>query len=229
MPGRTASVVRRILGIACLSAAVAPVAAQPAPADLLLVGGRVHTFTWDEPALDGTPASNAPRAADGFRPDAEAVAIRGDRIVFVGKTREAQAYRGPKTRVIDVRGATVLPGLVDSHTHVVGLGEAQSQVDLVGVTTEAEAVERVAAFAKSVPKGQWILGRGWDEGAWANHYPTQQLLSERVPDHPVLLWGLHTFAVWGNRLALERARITRTSAVPEGGTIVKDTNGAPTG
>ena len=143
--------------------------------------------------------------------------------------REAQAYRGPKTRVLDLRGATVLPGLVDSHTHVVGLGEAQSQVDLVGVATEAEAVARVAAFAKDVPKGQWILGRGWDEGAWANHYPTQQLLSERVPDHPVLLSGLHTFAVWGNRLALERARITRTSTAPEGGTIVKDASGEPTG
>ena len=229
MAGRTASVVRRILGIACLSAAVAPVAAQSPPADLLLVGGRVHTFAWDEPAPDGTPASNAPRAADGFRPDAEAVAIRGDRIVFVGKTREAQAYRGPKTRVIDVRGATVLPGLVDSHTHVVGLGEAQSQVDLVGVTTEAEAVARVAAFARGVPKGQWILGRGWDEGAWANRYPTKQLLSERVPDHPVLLTGLHTFAVWANRLALERAGLTRAATAPEGGTIVKDGNGEPTG
>jgi predicted amidohydrolase YtcJ len=228
MQGRTASVVRRLVGIACLWAAATPLVAQPAPADLLLVG-RVYTLAWDEPAPDGTPAANAPRSATGLRPDAEAVAIRGDRIVFVGRAREALAYRGPKTRVIELNGATVLPGLVDSHTHVVGLGEAQSQVDLVGVATEAEAVARVAAFAKGVPKGQWILGRGWDEGAWANHYPTQRLLSERVPDHPVLLTGLHTFAVWGNRLALERARITRTSAAPEGGTIVKDGSGEPTG
>ncbi|PYQ39023.1 MAG: amidohydrolase, partial [Acidobacteria bacterium] len=105
----------------------------------------------------------------------------------------------------------------------------QSQVDLVGIATEAEAVERVTAFAKGVPRGEWILGRGWDEGAWANHYPTQQLLSERVPDHPVVLSGLHTFAVWGNRLALERAHIARTSPAPEGGTIVKDGSGEPTG
>src|SRR6266851_8544878 len=156
MEGRTASLVRGLLGIACLWAAAAPLLAQPAPADLLLTGGRVYTFAWDEPALDGTTAANAPRSGPAFRPDAEALAIRGDGIVFVGNAHEAQAYRGPKTRVIDLGGATVLPGLVDSHTHVVGLGETQSQVDLVGIATEAEAVERVAAFARGVPKGQWI-------------------------------------------------------------------------
>jgi predicted amidohydrolase YtcJ len=208
---------------------VAAVAAPPVAADLLLTGGRVYTLSWDEPATDGTPAANAPRAAGAFHPDAEAIAIRGDRIVFVGTDRDAQAWRGPTTRLLDLHGASVLPGLVDSHTHVVGLGEKESQADLAGVATEAEAVDRVAAFAKGVPKGQWIVGRGWDEGAWANHYPTAQLLSERVPDHPVVLTGLHSFAVWGNRLALARARITRASAPPEGGEIVKDASGEPTG
>jgi predicted amidohydrolase YtcJ len=203
--------------------------AQPVPADLLLVNGRVYTFTWDEPGPDGTSAANAPRSAAGFRPDAEALAIQGGRLVFVGSSREAQAYRGPKTRVMDLGGATVLPGLVDSHTHVVALGEAQGQVDLVGVASEAEALERVAVFAKAMPPGQWILGRGWDEGAWANRYPTKELLSERIPDRPALLSGLHGFAVWANRLALERAGITRATVAPEGGEIVKDTSGEPTG
>jgi hypothetical protein len=229
MKAGTALFVRGFVGIACLWATAAATAGQPAPADLLLVNGRVYTFAWDDPSLDGTPAANAPRSAGSFRPDAEAVAIRGDRIVFVGSGREAQAHRGPKTRLIDLGGATVLPGLVDSHTHIVGLGERQSQVDLVGVSSEAEAVERVAAFAKTVPKGQWILGRGWDEGAWANHYPTKKLLGERVPDHPVLLSGLHSFAVWANPLALERARISHATAAPEGGEIVKDAGGEPTG
>lgn len=220
---------RRLIGVACLCGAAAPASAQTSAADLLLVNGRVYTLAWDDPTPDGTPAPNAPRSAGALHPDAEAIAIRGGRIVFVGPGREAQAYRGPRTRVMDVGGATVLPGLVDSHTHIVGLGERESQVDLVGVATEAEAVERVAAFAKSVPKGQWILGRGWDEGAWANHYPTSKLLGERVPDHPVLLSGLHTFAVWANPLALERARISRATAAPEGGEIVKDAAGEPTG
>ncbi len=199
------------------------------PADLLLVNGRVYTLVWDDPAADGSPAANAPRTPDGFRPDAEALAIRGERIAFVGSVREAQGYRGPKTRVLDLAGATVLPGLVDSHTHVVGLGEAASQVDLTGVDTEQEAVARVAARARSVPAGEWILGRGWDEGAWANRYPDMRLLSEKVPDHPVYLASLHTFAGWGNRLAFERAGITRGTASPEGGEIVKDKDGNPTG
>src|SRR5262245_18615260 len=178
-------------------------------ADLLLVNARGYTLAWDDPAPDGAPAANAPRAAGVYRPDAEAVAIRGERIVFVGSARDAEGYRGPKTRVLDLSGATVLPGLVDSHTHVVGLGERASQVDLTDVPTEEEAVRRVAERAKTVRKGEWILGRGWDEGAWVNRYPDMRLLSERVPDHPVYLASLHSFAGWGNRLAFERAGITR--------------------
>ena len=198
-------------------------------ADVLLTGGKIYTFTWDDPATDGAPAKDAPHSSAGWKPDAEAIAVRGSRIVFVGSSRDAEKYRGPRTRVIDLQGAAVIPGLVDSHTHVAGLGEKQSRVDLTGVQTEEEAVARVVAFAAKVPKGEWIVGRGWDEGAWANHYPTMNLLSERVPDHPVLLVGLHSFAVWGNRLAFERAKITRDTQAPAGGTIVKDRNGEPTG
>src|SRR5204863_9145544 len=126
-------------------------------------------------------------------------------------------------------GATVLPGLVDAHVHIAELGASLERVKLVGVTTEADAVERVESRARQVPKGQWIVGWGWDEGAWANQYPDMTLLSARVPDHPVLLRGLHSFAVWGNRLAFERAGITRDTPSPEGGDIRKDASGQPTG
>src|SRR5689334_22354039 len=91
-----------------LAAAAAP-AASPSPADLLIVGGRVYTLAWDEPSPAGAPAANAPHTAAGWRPDAEAVAIRGERIVFVGSAQEARGYRGPSTRVLDVHGASVLP------------------------------------------------------------------------------------------------------------------------
>ncbi len=211
------------------ASAIAGLAPAPPAADLLLLNGSVYTFAWDEPGNDGTPSANAPRTPLGFRPDAEAVAIRDGRIVFVGTTRDALAHRGVGTRVLDLHGATVLPGLVDSHTHVAELGEAASRVDLVNVTTEEEAVARVAAHARGVPKGQWIVGGGWDEGAWANRYPDLTLLSEKVPDHPVYLASLHGFAGWGNRLALERASITAQTKSPEGGEIRKDASGNPTG
>src|SRR5262247_3461295 len=90
-------------------------------ADVLLTGGKVYTFTWDDPATDGAPAKNAPYSSAGWKPDAEAIAVRGSRIIFVGSLGDAQKYRGPQTQVIDLQGATVIPGLVDSHTHVAGL------------------------------------------------------------------------------------------------------------
>jgi predicted amidohydrolase YtcJ len=199
------------------------------PADLLLVNGRIYTFTWPEPDREGRPASGAPHDAAGWRPDAQAIATRGDRIVFVGERVNAESYRGTATRVIDLAGATVLPGLVDSHVHLPELGAALERVNLVGVQTEAEAVARVEERARTTPKGEWIVGWGWDEGAWANRYPDMRLLSERVPHHPVVLRGLHTFAVWGNRLAFERAKITAATAAPVGGEVRKDGRGQPTG
>lgn len=212
-----------VLTAACTSAPTV------APADTLLTNGRVYTFTWDDPAAAGTPAAGAPHTAEGWRPDAEAVAIRGDRIVFTGTSQQAEAYRGPATRVVDLKGATALPGLVDSHVHIRELGQAETQLDLTGVATEEEAVARAVAYAAKVPKGQWVIGRGWDEGAWAGRYPTMRLLSEQVPDHPVVLDSLHGFAVWGNRLAFEKAGITRATTPPVGGEILKDAKGEPTG
>ena len=198
-------------------------------ADTILINARVYTFNWKEPAPDGVPSDNAPYSPRGWRPDAEAVAIRDDRIVFVGSSDESRKFRGDRTRVIDLNGATVIPGLVDSHVHIAELGEKQSQVDLTGVGTEEEAVARVAEFASKVPKGEWIIGKGWDEGAWATKYPTMKLLGEKVPDHPVYLGSLHGFAAWGNRLAFEKAGIDRKTQPPAGGIIVKDKSGEPTG
>ncbi len=198
-------------------------------ADLLITNGNVYTLTWGEPDRNGTPARDAPRSALGWKGDAQAVAVRGDRIIFVGSGQEALRYRGPATRLIDVNGATVLPGLVDSHIHIAELGRALERVNLVNVPSEAEAVDRVAARASRTPKGEWIMGYGWDDGAWANHYPTMDLLSKSVPDHPVYLRGLHGYAVWGNRLAFEKAGINSGTKSPEGGEIRKGSDGQPTG
>jgi predicted amidohydrolase YtcJ len=199
------------------------------PADLLLVNGRVYTLTWNDPAPGGMPAASAPFDADGWHPDAEAVAVRAGRIVFVGSGEEAQAYRGGDTEVIDVAGATVLPGFVDSHVHIAGLGASLERVNLVDVTTEEEMVDRVAERAAEAEPGAWIVGWGWDEGAWADRYPDMALLSQRVPDNPVILRGLHGFAVLGNRVAFEQAGITAETQAPTGGEIRRDGDGNPTG
>lgn len=197
-------------------------------ADLILTNARVYTLRWDDPAPDGTLAAGAP-AEGGWHPDAQAVAVKDGSIVFVGSAEAAGAMRGEATRVVDLAGATVLPGLVDSHTHVFGLGAALERVDLVGVETEEEAIRRVAERAETTPAGQWIVGRGWDEGAWANRYPDKALLSQAVPDHPVYLASLHGFAGWANQRALDEAGITAETEVPVGGEIRLGSDGEPNG
>ncbi len=199
------------------------------PADLILANARVYTLAWDDPAPDGTLASGAPRGEREWHPDADAVVITGGEIAFVGSTTEARKYAVESTRVIDLAGATVIPGLVDSHTHVFELGAALDRIDLTDVATEEEAVALVVERAKTVPKGEWIVGRGWDEGAWANRYPDKALLTEAVPDHPVFLDSLHSFGGWANQMALDLAGVTPETEVPVGGEMRLGADGRPNG
>ncbi len=204
-------------------------AAKGEDASLILTNARVYTLTWDEPGLDGTVMPNAPHDESGWHPDAEAIAIQGGEILFVGSSDDAMEFMGDSSRVIDLAGATVIPGLVDSHTHIFGLGALLDQVNLVGVATEEEAVELIVERAKSVPKGAWIVGRGWDEGAWANRYPDKALLTAAVPDHPVFMDSLHGFAGWGNQMAIDRAGISAETDVPVGGEMRLGIDGQPSG
>jgi len=198
-------------------------------ASLMLVNARVYTLDWEEPGPDGTASPGAPRDSAGWYPDAQAVAIRDGEILFVGSGTDAVQFAGDSTRIVDLAGATVIPGLVDSHTHVFGLGALLDQVNLVGVETEEAAVELIVERAKAVPKGEWIVGRGWDEGAWANRYPDKALLTAKVPDHPVFMDSLHGFAGWGNQMALDEAGITAETPVPVGGEMRLGEDGEPTG
>ncbi len=216
-----------VLGIVVLGFLFStPARAEP---DLILMNGKVYTYKWADPQSDGTPASGAPISGNIWEPDAQAIAIQGGRILAVGTNDEIMAHRTEQTRVIDLKGATVIPGLVDSHAHIDGIGANLEKVDVSNAANEAEAVQLVAAHAKNVPKGEWIVARGWDEGAWAGHYPDMKLLTEKVPDHPVVMGSLHGFVAWCNRLALERADITGATATPVGGEIVKDADGRPNG
>jgi predicted amidohydrolase YtcJ len=239
VPGRLSRYVRamhsvnRLVSFAMLSCAITAWRTAPAaavPPDLVLTNARVYTLAWDEPSRDGRPARNAPHTdAGGWHPDAEAIAVTNGRISFVGSTRAALARSGQRTRVMNLGGGTLLPGAVDAHTHVAELGQSLDRVNLTGVASESAAVSLIVARAAVTPKGQWILGYGWDEGAWANRMPDRTLLSARVPDHPVVLRSLHGFAAWANTLALTRARIGRETATPSGGEIRRDSAGEPTG
>ena len=202
---------------------------ESAGAELILVNARVYTLDWDEPAPDGTLQADAPREGSGWHPDADAVVVKNGAIEYVGTTREAMTYQGEASRVIDLAGATVTPGLIDSHTHVFGLGTTLDRISLVDIETEEEAVALVAERAKSVPQGEWIVGWGWDEGAWGNRYPDKALLSVAVPDHPVFLDSLHGFAAWANQKALDEAGITAATNVPVGGEVRLGNDGEPNG
>ena len=133
-----ATVAALLLGAACSSPAPAP-----PPADLILTNARVYTMTWPDPSVEGVPAAGAPVAEGRWHPDAAAVAISGDRIVAVGSAADVETRRGAATTVVDLGGATLLPGLVDSHSHILELGQKLEAVDLVGAADETEAIARV--------------------------------------------------------------------------------------
>src|SRR5215472_3072802 len=167
---------------------------------------------------------------DGNQPSAQAIGIRQDRIVWVGKNEEARKLFGEKIRRLDLHGATVLPGIIDAHTHLVELGKSLLRLNLKDVATPDEVVDRVKKRVASAAPGQWILGWGWDEGKWASAYPDNRALSAASPNNLVLLTGLHSFASWANKKALELAGVSKDTKDPENGKIVRDEKtGEPTG
>ena len=176
---------------------------------LLLVNGKVFT-------------------ADERGKVAQAVAIEGNRIVAVGTTRELQA-RFDAARTIDLRGRLVTPGFNDAHIHFIGGGLALLRVELVGAKTLAEAKRRVAERARASRPGEWILGRGWDHTLWGGEWPTKKDLDEVAPANPVFLQRVDGHVSWANTLALQKADVTRETKAPEGGEILHDPSGEPTG
>src|SRR5215472_13658405 len=171
--------------------------------DLLLVHARVITM-------------------DPAAPSAQAIGIAGDRITWVGTDGEAQKLFPSVKNTIDLRGATVMPGIIDAHTHLLDLGKSLLRLNLQDVATEEDAVARVRERARSARPGEWILGWGWDEGRWAARYPDNKALSRAAPENPVYLVGLHGFAAWANKKALLIAGVTTATKDPENGRILRD-------
>jgi len=198
-------------------------------ADLILTNAQVYTLSWGDPDIEGVPSADAPFSNGVWNPEALAIAIRGSIIVGVGSDEELEAFVGPTTEVIDLQGAAVIPGLVESHGHLHELGEKNEEINLLGVSTEAEIEERLRASAMGRPAGEWILGSGWDEGEWANELPTRGFIDRLFPDNPVVLKGMRGFGTLGNERALSAARVSDETPDPVGGELVRDEWGHLTG
>jgi predicted amidohydrolase YtcJ len=163
------------------------------------------------------------------QPKAEAVAIDGSVIVGVGSTKDLlEEFQGDT--VIDVGGKPVYPGFVDSHAHLEGLGILLMTIDLQGTSSPEDVAGRVASDAGRRPVGAWIRGRGWDQNRWAKkEFPSHAMLDAAAPGNPVVLGRVDGHAVWVNSLALHLAGISRSTREPEGGRILRDGAGDPTG
>jgi predicted amidohydrolase YtcJ len=158
-----------------------------------------------------------------------AVLIRGGRVAWVGPASEMPGTSAG-AEVIDATGATVLPGLVDAHAHIAGLGAALDTVDLVGSTSYEEVISRIVAGSQGAPAGEWIVGRGWDQNDWpAKEFPTAAALDRAVGDRPVWVRRIDGHAGLASSMAMRAARITSATADPSGGKILRDASGNPTG
>ena len=171
------------------------------------VNGRIYTMG------DGMPLVEAIGCAEG-------------RVSSVGAVREVT--NGDER--IDLRGRTVLPGLIDAHAHLRNLAEARRAVGLAGSASPEEAAARVAARVRQSAPGNWITGRGWDQTAWpGNQFPDRSPLDEAAPDNPVALARVDGHALWVNRAALAAAGVTDDTEDPAGGRILRDASGRATG
>jgi hypothetical protein len=167
---------------------------------------------------------------DPARPLVQAFAARGGRVVFAGSASEAMTLRGPTTRVLELGNRTVIPGMVDAHAHLAGLGQALAIVDLTGTRSYEEVIARVAASARTARAGEWIRGRGWNQNEWADtRFPTELALSAAVPNNPVVLTRVDGHALLANAAAIRLAQVTAQTADPDGGRIIRGSDGSATG
>ena len=182
-----------------------------APADKIVVHARIYTVNEKQPW-------------------AEAVAIRGDRIVAVGSDKEIEAYRASSTQVIDAAGRLVLPGFEDCHIHFMDGSLGLTEVDLNDASSVAEIQKRVKEYAAAHPDEAWITGMGWTYPTFgAVALPNKKILDDVVPDRPVYLVAFDGHSSWANSKALAMAGITKQAPDPPNGKIVRDANGEATG
>jgi predicted amidohydrolase YtcJ len=217
---RSRQTVGMLLLISGLTLAAAPDRIQPPPiqsASLVLTNGKVITV-------------------EDTQPEAQAIAVRGDRIAAIGSNADVQRFVGPATEVIDLKGQLVIPGFVEGHAHFMATGEAQLDLKLMPATSWEQIVSMVGEAAKRAKPGEWIVGRGWHQEKWTSRpspnvegFPIHTSLDAVSPDNPVLLTHASGHAAFVNARAMALSDINRSTLNPAGGEILKDAAGNPTG
>ena len=206
-----------LLAVVGFGASVSSQGAPVVPADLVLRGGRIITL-------------------DSRVPEAQALAARNGAIVALGTSAEIARYIGPATRVINLLGKTAIPGFIEGHGHFNGIGEGKMTLELMNTKSWDEIVHQVALAVEKAKPGQWIVGRGWHQEKWTSTpqpnvegFPTHASLDKVSPNNPVILTHASGHASFANKKALELSGITKDTPNPNGGEILKDKAGSPTG
>ena len=202
---------RALLLLVLLLGLAAGLLSEPSDADVVLTNGNIYTV-------------------DVRLGRVEAIAITRGKIAAVGTAEEMQHWVGPETKVIDLEGKFVLPGFNDAHTHLANAGQGSLSVNVEGTRSIAEFQQRIRARLSEFEPGTWVVGRGWDHSLWEeNRMPTKADLDAVSTSHPMFFTRVDGHSAVANSLALEQAGITRSSEQPEGGEIVRDADGEPTG
>jgi hypothetical protein len=190
--------------LAFIFVGLAPAVFAAEPAQTVFVNGNIHTM-------------------NERQPHAEAIAVKGDRIVFVGSNADAKKYQTDGARTVDLGGKTVVPGLTDSHCHIFGIGERELTLNLEGTNTLEDFLAKVKERVTKTKKGKWITGRGWIETFWKPpQFPTRADLDKIAPDNPVFLTRADGHAAIANSAALQIAKIDKETKSPFGGEILRD-------
>ncbi|HET9372898.1 MAG TPA: amidohydrolase [Vicinamibacterales bacterium] len=190
---------------------------QVAAADLVLRGGKIVTL-------------------DPAKPEVQALAARGGAIVAIGSAQEIAPFIGPSTEVIDLAGQLAIPGFIEGHGHFTGIGEGKLNLDLMNTKSWDEIVALVAQAVEKAKPGEWIYGRGWHQEKWTSTpnpnvegFPTHASLDRVSPNNPVVLTHASGHASFANAKAMELSGLTKDTRNPNGGEVLKDKDGNPTG
>lgn len=208
---------KKLLLLALVAMLIGCQSQQDEVADVIYINGDIYTVNTEQPR-------------------AEAIAVKGERIVAVGETSEIEKYRGEETEVIDLEGRFAMPGFIEGHGHFSGLGQSLMNLNFLKSRSWDEIVNMVAEAAENAEPGEWIVGRGWHQEKWEESpdrqvlgYPYHDKLSEVSPDNPVLLRHASGHGLFANKKAMDIAGISLETPNPSGGEIVRDSRGEAIG